>query len=841
MRIGVVSTQTPLIVGGAERHARNLVAALEARGHEATEITLPFKWFPPEALVEHVMAAKLVDLDDLGVPLDLVIGLKFPAWLVRHRNKVFWILHQHRAAYDFWEAGTSELLREPDGAAVRALIREEDKRALGVKDARIYANSRNVSKRLARYLGIGSTPLYHPPPNHDRLRSGAYGDYLFAPSRVGPNKRQTLMIEALVHAPSVRLKIAGPPDAPHFLDELRDLADHLGVADRVEVLGPIPDTEMLRHYAECRGVVFVPVDEDLGYITLEAMIAERPVVTATDSGGPLEFLTDGVEGLVVEPEPRAVGAAFARLMDAPAEAERMGRAGAASYAAKDITWDRVVDTLTGRAAPPEAAAAVTAAEGAEPPPSARRPAAAGEDRGGAKEPTPIDPGARALIAEIQASARSAGERALSDARPEPEPASGSAATDRPAPAASFGAVPPPPRPEGLTPGDAAAIVRAYGIDAREAALARDPDEADALDRHAARALAALALAGAVPAAAVIDLGAPGPDPLHALLASRLSAPAILAVAPGAEPRTLVLGAEGHGEARLEIASGRLDAPLPAADASADLVFALSAIERLAVDPLGLLREAARVLRPGGRLVVATPNGAGHAALARLAGGHPATGARYGAPGAQAAQARLLTPRGLEAMTGAAGFTTETLTTADLTPAPVDPAAAALLAAHGTAAGLAGDTILYAGRRDARHESALHPPPALLYRGDPRALSGRVSLVDEDRASGIRRLRIENTSPLAWPLDGPGAVRLRLSWRGAEGAHPPIDRALPARLEPGASAEIALPLDPGRDTPGGRLVAELRSVGLGAFAPDRAGGTTRLALPCSEAAFLRLAR
>ena len=49
-----------------------------------------------------------------------------------------------------------------------------------------------------------------------------------------------------------------------------------------------------------------PFDEDYGYVTLEGFAAHRPVVTLTDAGGPLEFVTDGETGLVTLPEPQAI-------------------------------------------------------------------------------------------------------------------------------------------------------------------------------------------------------------------------------------------------------------------------------------------------------------------------------------------------------------------------------------------------------------------------------------------------------------------------------------------------------------------------------------------------------
>src|SRR6056297_2518913 len=116
MRVGVVRTQVPFVTGGAERRAASLCEALNRYGHEAVEITLPFKWYPGTVLADSILAAKLTDLSEFeGVPIDLMIGLKFPAYLARHPNKAFWIIHQYRQTYDQWDTGVSDLLETPQG------------------------------------------------------------------------------------------------------------------------------------------------------------------------------------------------------------------------------------------------------------------------------------------------------------------------------------------------------------------------------------------------------------------------------------------------------------------------------------------------------------------------------------------------------------------------------------------------------------------------------------------------------------------------------------------------------------------------------------------------------
>jgi glycosyltransferase involved in cell wall biosynthesis len=67
------------------------------------------------------------------------------------------------------------------------------------------------------------------------------------------------------------------------------------------------------------------------------------VVTATDSGGPNEFVLDGVNGFVRAPEPDAFADAINRLAADRGRAASMGDAG--YERARAITWDGVIEKL----------------------------------------------------------------------------------------------------------------------------------------------------------------------------------------------------------------------------------------------------------------------------------------------------------------------------------------------------------------------------------------------------------------------------------------------------------------------------------------------------------------
>ena len=132
----------------------------------------------------------------------------------------------------------------------------------------------------------------------------------------------------------------GPDEA-----QLRERVDRLGLKDKVRFEIGVSDDRLHQLYLGALAVYFGPFDEDYGYVTLEGFAAERPVVTLTDSGGPLEFVADGETGFVRPPEPTDIAEAFDRLQGDHDLAERMGKAGNAFVRAEVPRWPDVVARL----------------------------------------------------------------------------------------------------------------------------------------------------------------------------------------------------------------------------------------------------------------------------------------------------------------------------------------------------------------------------------------------------------------------------------------------------------------------------------------------------------------
>jgi len=339
----ICTTQVPFTSGGAECHVEGLQRALREAGYAAEVVRLPFKWYPPDEIMRSALAWRLLDLHEAnGKRVDLVIGMKFPAYVVDHPNKVLWIMHQHRAAYNLCGTAFDDLSTYPEGARIRQWIRECDSKFIP-QAKRVFANSKTVADRLRRYNQIESSHLYHPPPNVDLLRTGETGDYILYPSRLEPQKRQELLIDALqfTRCP-VRVVLAG---GSHNVDHYKSRIKERGVSDRVKLVGFVSHAEMIDLYANALGICYVPFDEDYGYVTLEGMFSAKPVIVTNDSGGPTEFIDHDRDGFIVDPEPQALAEALDRLYSDRSRAKKMGASGRDKVTAMNLSWKNVVEQL----------------------------------------------------------------------------------------------------------------------------------------------------------------------------------------------------------------------------------------------------------------------------------------------------------------------------------------------------------------------------------------------------------------------------------------------------------------------------------------------------------------
>jgi len=334
----------PFIMGGGELIVDWLDKALQKYGHTTEVIKIPFHLYAPE-MVEQMLALRLLDVKEYA---DLLIAIRTPSYIIDHPNKVVWFIHHHRQAYDLW--GTyQDVPNTPEGLRIRETIIQADNRYLR-QAKKIYTNSRVVSERLKKFNNIDSEVLYPPLMDAEQYCCEKAGDYFFYPSRITMLKRQYLAIESMKYTRSnAKLIVAGHPDTPEQFQYIKTIIEREHLQDKVKLIGNwISQEEKIELFARSLGCIFIPLDEDsYGYVTLEAYHSRKPVITCSDSGGTLELVENGVNGRVVQSDPKIIAMAMDDLFNYRSVAARMGQTGYEKLTSMNITWDHVVEKLTG--------------------------------------------------------------------------------------------------------------------------------------------------------------------------------------------------------------------------------------------------------------------------------------------------------------------------------------------------------------------------------------------------------------------------------------------------------------------------------------------------------------
>jgi len=288
--------------------ARELVRALSESGYTAQLVVTPDYGFGRQAAAYLGTWSFPLKAHDGGA-FDRVISLRYPSYAVRHPAHVCWLNHTMREYYDLWPRFSATL--SPQGRLKervrKAAIHAADRYLLTRNVTRLFVQSRTIQQRLAMWPSLRSTVLYPPAPQR-RYRAEAYGPAFLFVSRLNRLKRADLVIRALAAADGagIPLVIAGEGEERAALERL---ASEVGVADRVTFTGRLADEQMLEHLGRCRAVVFPPLQEDYGFVTVEAFASHRAVITCRDSGGPAELVADGENGFVCDPTPESLARA----------------------------------------------------------------------------------------------------------------------------------------------------------------------------------------------------------------------------------------------------------------------------------------------------------------------------------------------------------------------------------------------------------------------------------------------------------------------------------------------------------------------------------------------------
>ncbi|MEP6834593.1 MAG: glycosyltransferase [Gemmatimonas sp.] len=186
---------------------------------------------------------------------------------------------------------------------------------------------------------------------------GIQGNLILSVCGLIPEKGLQYVLPALAEiAPEHEFTLVVGGVGPQ-LDELQALAQQLGITNRVQFLGKISRDRIPQYFAAADVFVLASITEASGNVLLEASASGCPAI-GTDSGGPPEYVNDGVSGLIVPfANSAAMAGAFRTLLGDANLRARMGAAGRKlmvetfSYDAMISGIMRVYDSVQGSRRP----------------------------------------------------------------------------------------------------------------------------------------------------------------------------------------------------------------------------------------------------------------------------------------------------------------------------------------------------------------------------------------------------------------------------------------------------------------------------------------------------------
>jgi glycosyltransferase involved in cell wall biosynthesis len=342
MKIALCSSFVPFVHGGYRNIVEGLRGELANFGHQVELVYLP-QSDAPQLLLQQMAAYRWVDLSESA---DRIICFRPPAHVIPHPHKTLWFIHHIRAFYDLWDSPYRGFPDDDNHRNIRDILHRTDTEAL--KEAtQVFTNSQIISDRIARYNGLTSEVLYPPVSQSERYHCKSFNDEIVYLCRTEHHKRQHLLIEAMRYTRTkVKLRICGT-GGDVYAQALHKLIAKYKLDARIHFDNRwITEDEKICVLSECLAAAYLPLDEDsYGYPSLEASHSGKPILTTTDAGGVLELVTNKYNGLVVEPEAKALAEAMDYLYSERAMTRLMGTNAVARIVELDISWAKVVGRL----------------------------------------------------------------------------------------------------------------------------------------------------------------------------------------------------------------------------------------------------------------------------------------------------------------------------------------------------------------------------------------------------------------------------------------------------------------------------------------------------------------
>jgi glycosyltransferase involved in cell wall biosynthesis len=253
-------------------------------------------------------------------------------WIRNKNERVLWYCHTPpREVYDLYETRMQNRSYK-DKLVYAALVGTYKLIAKGItkRIEEIATNSNTTNERIKKYYGREATVI-NPGIDCENFTNSGDERYFLYPSRIVVNKRQDYVINAFnqfikkSRDSRYKLVIAGTvskdPEHQKYFNKLKAMSKGSNVVFKTNV----NDRQLRSLYSSSTAVLFAAMNEDFGFIPLEAMSSSKPIISVNE-GGPRETIMNNKTGFLVN-SPQEMAERMLDLSKNAAMAEAIGRAG----------------------------------------------------------------------------------------------------------------------------------------------------------------------------------------------------------------------------------------------------------------------------------------------------------------------------------------------------------------------------------------------------------------------------------------------------------------------------------------------------------------------------------
>jgi glycosyltransferase involved in cell wall biosynthesis len=294
-------------ISGGYIYDRRLVEGLRAQGQEVRVVELAGRHpFPDDVATDAARAALAaipagarIVIDGLGLPA----FLPFADELIKRSATA--LIHHPTAL----EPGAPATQREALKAAERALFSA---------CARIITTSSPTARDLPEDFGVDPARISVVEPGTDpaprAMGSTGPGCAILSVGLLVPRKGHDVLLHALARLTDLEWSLAIAGDAsrdPVHADGLRALAAELGIAQRIRLLGALPDAALEAEYARADLFALATRYEGYGMAAAEAMARGLPLAI-TAGGAIAEIVPEGAAVVAAVDDHNALSRAMRR-------------------------------------------------------------------------------------------------------------------------------------------------------------------------------------------------------------------------------------------------------------------------------------------------------------------------------------------------------------------------------------------------------------------------------------------------------------------------------------------------------------------------------------------------